>query len=166
MAGVANSVNGPQAAPYLPLSGGTMTGAAALKGVINASSAAAGVVGEVISSVIASGSAISVTTATATNITSISLSAGDWDVYASAGLIFAGNQGTEGHSWISTTSATLADLSVRSSVTGVTNASVISLTSPSIQVNVNSNTTVYLSCYAVSAGAITGCGKIWARRRR
>lgn len=51
-------------------------------------SATAGNVGEYISSTIASGSAVSLTNNTGANITSISLSAGDWDV--SGGVIFTG----------------------------------------------------------------------------
>lgn len=45
-------------------------------------SAAAGVVGEFITSTIAAGAPITLTTATSANITSISLTAGDWDVAA------------------------------------------------------------------------------------
>jgi hypothetical protein len=44
-------------------------------------SATAGNVGEIISSTVTSGSAISLTTATPVNMTSISLTAGDWDVW-------------------------------------------------------------------------------------
>lgn len=44
-------------------------------------SASAGAIGEIISSSIAQGSAVSLTTVTPVNITSISLTAGDWDVY-------------------------------------------------------------------------------------
>lgn len=44
----------------------------------------AGNVGELISSSIVVGSAVSLTTATPANITSVSLTAGDWDCYANA----------------------------------------------------------------------------------
>src|SRR6266852_2654039 len=51
-------------------------------------SALSGEIGEYISSNISAGSAISLTTATATNITTISLTAGDWDIEAN--LLFQG----------------------------------------------------------------------------
>lgn len=54
-------------------------------GRTNAGNATAGNVGEFIQSIIASGSAVTMTTGTATTITTISLTAGDWDVW---GLIF------------------------------------------------------------------------------
>lgn len=55
-----------------------------LVGTTTNNNAAAGSVGEVISSTIVSGSAVSLTTATPANITSISLTAGDWDVWFEA----------------------------------------------------------------------------------
>jgi hypothetical protein len=51
-----------------------------IPGTTTNDSAAAGLVGEYISSTIAVGSAVSLTTGTAANVTSISLTAGDWDV--------------------------------------------------------------------------------------
>ncbi len=60
-----------------------------LTGVTDASSASAGNVGEVITSTIAIGDAIELTTATGKTITSISLTAGDWYVYANIGFIAA-----------------------------------------------------------------------------
>ena len=71
-------------------------------------SAAAGYVGELIESEILVAGEVALTTATNANITSISLTAGDWDVWGSvvvspaAGTIPAIIRG-----WISTTSATL-----------------------------------------------------------
>lgn len=53
-----------------------------IPGTTTNNNAAAGNIGEYISSTIASGSAVSLTTSTLANVTSISLTAGDWDVYA------------------------------------------------------------------------------------
>ena len=50
-----------------------------LVGVTSASNAAAGSVGEIISALVAVGSPVSLVNATAKNVTSISLTAGDWD---------------------------------------------------------------------------------------
>lgn len=60
--------------------GGSITGQ--VPGSATNDSAAAGCIGEYISSVIAVGSAVGLTTTTPANLTSISLSAGDWDVDA------------------------------------------------------------------------------------
>ena len=60
---------------------GVVTLANGLAGVTTNSNAAAGIVGEYISSSIASGSAVSLTTGVSANVTSISLTAGDWEVY-------------------------------------------------------------------------------------
>ena len=52
-----------------------------IRGTTTNDNAAAGYVGEYTESIIAQGSAVSLTTATAANVTSISLTAGDWDVW-------------------------------------------------------------------------------------
>lgn len=71
--------------------------------------AAAGEVGEYVSSTVLVGSAVALTTATTANITSISLTAGDWDVWVNAR--FTGGATTTVQflqAGISTTSATLS----------------------------------------------------------
>lgn len=52
------------------------------KGTTTNNNAAVGYIGEFLSSVIASGSAVSLSSATTANVTSISLTAGDWDVFS------------------------------------------------------------------------------------
>jgi hypothetical protein len=61
-----------------------------LPGTSTNNNASAGNVGEYIESVIAAGSAISLTSGVNTNLTSISLTAGDWDVDLVADLLTAG----------------------------------------------------------------------------
>ena len=78
-------------------------------GTTTNNSAQAGSVGEYIESRVVQGSAVALTTATDTNVTSISITAGDWDV---GGLIaFDGNSTTLVQNALggaSTTSATLS----------------------------------------------------------
>ena len=70
--------------------------------------AAAGQVGEYTESIIAAGSAVSLTTATPANVTSLSLSAGDWDVWGAVSYGFDGTTNvTLTLSSISLVSATL-----------------------------------------------------------
>lgn len=61
-----------------------------LVGVTGESNAAAGSVGEYVSSTVLVGAAVSLVTATAKTVTSISLSAGDWDVWGTVGFAPAG----------------------------------------------------------------------------
>jgi hypothetical protein len=139
-------------------------------GVTNNAAASAGSVGELITSIIASGSAVSLVSNTAKNVTSISLSAGDWDVWGNVG--FPGNGVTtigQTRVWISSTSATSPDLSLYNgeSQTTVSPAASKGYQTPSVTFQLNGATTIYLSCLAVfSGGAQTACGGIYARRRR
>lgn len=135
-------------------------------GVTTNSSAAAGSVGEVISSVIAAASAITLTTTVAANITSISLTAGDWDVW---GLVHQTNGGlniTQAQGWVSSTSATAPDASIISqfNVSGASNWG-----SPVVQqiFKLASTTTIYLSTASVfPSGTTTAYGGLYARRVR
>lgn len=136
-----------------------------INGVTNASSAGSGVVGEVISSTVAApGNSIS--TATDTNLTSLSLTAGDWTVHGNVGIAGTGTLGS-GFAWISTTSATLpaAGLYSGMNIAGINGA--IGITAPSVRINVNSTTTVYLSARTnITSGTATIQGTIFARRER
>lgn len=142
-------------------------------GVIDASSSGAGNVGEVVSSLVASGSAVSLTTATPANITSISLTAGDWDVQANVNVLGASTTTAAAalqQVGISTTSATLPTdgsqvivaVPVATTTSFNTGASI-----PRVRINVSITTTVYLVAEATfTAGTVTAYGGITARRVR
>lgn len=149
----------------------TYTGTAitGINGVTDASSAAAGDVGQVISSLVVVGSPISLTTATAANITSISLTAGDWDVTGNINLTAAAATSTAAQGAIHTTSATLPvdGSEVYSGLQTTTTSYIDSITIPRKRVNVSVTTTVYLVAKATfSAGTVGGFGGITARRVR
>jgi hypothetical protein len=163
------------AGSYLPLSGGTLTGNLAfnpttdgITGTTAADNAGSGTVGEFISSNIAAASAISVSSNTPKNLTSLSLTAGDWDVGGNAVVVSAGVSMTETFVGINTTSATQPDLSyVSQYLTTVTNMENMGLTAPQQRINISSMTTVYIVVTAVfSTSTATMYGNIWARRRR
>jgi hypothetical protein len=136
-------------------------------GTTAADNAGSGKVGEFVSSQVLFGSAISLTTTVSANITSISLTAGDWDVWGSAGAVCATNALTAVSAGINTTSATLPDQSLQSFAQNITSPSTyVTESVPPQRVNVNTTTTVYLVENATSAGTITGFGYIAARRRR
>jgi hypothetical protein len=67
-----------------------LSGPTSLKGTITNDNASAGYVGELIESSLASGSATALSTGTAKTVTSISLTAGDWDVWGSVGFASGG----------------------------------------------------------------------------
>ena len=136
-------------------------------GTTAADNVTAGDVGELISSVIASGSAISFSNNTAANITSISLSAGDWDVRGNVSFNTSNGNGSQ-YAWISLASATLPNASLYSGPAATT--SILGsggVTTPTVRVNVSTTTTVYLSGQCqFGAGTTTCSGGIYARRIR
>jgi hypothetical protein len=85
----------------------TFTGQLIGKGTATNDSAASGYIGEYVSSTVAFGSAVSLTSASASNITSISLTAGDWDVWGNVGFAPSGiTSYTSQSAYITTTSVT------------------------------------------------------------
>lgn len=149
------------------------TGSPVLTGVTNGSSAAAGKVGEVISSAVSISPGISLTNATSANITSISLTDGDWDIY---GQIY----------FLPDATTTVVDIGASVSLTSATVASPSSLTESYAQIeatlttgvgqclalsvasnSISSTTTYYLVARAQFAvSTMVAGGKIIARRRR
>lgn len=136
-------------------------------GATDGGNAAAGIWGEYQSSAIASGGAVSLTDATAANITSISLTAGDWDVEGNVNIAGATATYSQGVAGISATSATLPTDGTE--VYSGAQFTLLSVTDgvalPRKRINVTVTTTVYLVGRAsFSAGTMTGYGSITARR--
>src|SRR6185312_5075904 len=126
--------------------------------------AAAGKVGEFVTSNVAAGSATSISSATATNLTSISLTAGDWDVWGNIRLASTGLNAAA-DVWISTTSATLPDASLRNGI--VVTHTAVALSAPTVRLSLSGTTTVYISAQiTITSGTSTQCGTLSARRVR
>jgi len=128
-------------------------------------SVGAGYVGYFVSSVIPFASAISISNNAAKNLTSITISAGDWDIY---GNIYFNPTGIASNAlcWISSTSATVPDASL---VNGISGSAIgaTAISAPFFQISVSSNTTIYLSGFlAFSTGTVNMCGGLYARIRR
>lgn len=133
--------------------------------------AASGYVGQFITANVASGSGVNVPNTTATNITSISLTAGDWLVWGNVGLIAsAGTTSTVQVSWVNTTSA-----SIPTDAAGGKNQQEYSAPAGSstylptglIRVSINTTTTVFLSCFAaIAVSTMSAHGVINAFRFR
>lgn len=136
-----------------------------ITGTTAGGNAAAGSIGEFVFN---SASSIAITSATPTNITSISLTAGDWDLEGSFGANPTSGSTTLARvaTGINTTSATLPAFTydVAGSYTTGFSASVVP---PAVRVSVSTTTTVYLvgfCSYGVST--LTASGSIRARRIR
>lgn len=138
-------------------------------GVSTNSNATAGNVGEYVSSLVAVGSAVSLTTATPANVTSISLTAGDWDVEANSNYTETTATASARSAGISSTSATLptdgseAYCGVQSTLTSEINTIALSRK----RFSLSGTTTIYLVAQATfSAGTVASFGTLTARRIR
>jgi hypothetical protein len=146
---------------------------AGIVGTTTNNNADAGSVGEFISSTILQANRVGLTTGTPVNVTSISLTAGDWDVSILLGL--SENSSTAWTYYIGSVSAVSATVStsVTNNVQGSVNSSTLAvvnvyLPGPVVRVSLASTTTYYL----VAQGGFTGgsgqaaFGTIRARRVR
>lgn len=143
---------------------GLITPLGGIAGVTNGSAAGAGQVGQVITN---SASGVSLTSNTPANCTSISLTAGDWNVWGSVYFNPAGTT-TQSQiaSGINTTSATLPAIPNYSVLTLSIPAGDVEAQTPPMQViNVSTTTTAYMIAYAqFSVSTETASCSITARR--
>ena len=143
-----------------------------LKGTTTNDSAAAGKIGEIIESTVLVGSAVSLTTATAADVTSISLTAGDWDVWGNVGLsLNAATTHTRFDAWISATSATFPTPPNGGAISGIraTMETGIAqfLSTGTTRVSIALTTTYYLSARcSFAVNTLAAYGYIGARRVR
>jgi len=144
-----------------------------IMGITGGSNAIAGEEGEYISSIVASGSAVSLTTGTDTNITSISLTAGDWDVIGMGFFTPSGTTNiTQLITGLTTVSATLSLLGDRIGITSYGSGGVVpgvfcGVPSVHTRFNITSTTTIYLvSKGTFTVSTLTGWGSLQARRVR
>jgi hypothetical protein len=108
------------------------------------------------------------TTATPLNITSITLTAGDWDVWANLNLSAGSATVTALAGGLSTTTGTLPTdgTECHDGQQSTTTSFKGTITIPPKPVNVSSSTPVYLVASGTfSAGNLLGYGAMYARRR-
>ncbi len=144
-------------------------------GTTTNNNAAAGSVGEVVTSTVAIGSPVALTDVTAADVTSISLTAGDWDVWGNVKCITSGAVTVFYlNTWISTVSATQnADNTLvgilQYGTEGLLLTSTILGVAPITQrISLAGTTTIYLGCTSHFTGGTSqsAYGVITARRRR
>lgn len=141
---------------------GQGTGGVEVQGSTAASNAQTGFVGEVFSSSILAASAITLTGTG--NLTSITLSAGDWDVTGNV-TVTTSTTLTKLTAGISTTTNTQPDVSLQSTIAG-TSTGIGGVVAPTQRINVSGSQTVYIVATTAGTGTIQICGNIFARRRR
>lgn len=127
----------------------------------------AGFIGEQSRAVVLSGAPVSVPTGTATNITSISLTAGIWDVSGVITFLPSAITGTAFVGSVSATSAvsgTTGDNRI-DGVTAPTALGGVTLTIPSYRVTTTTTISYFLVTFAsYTVGTLTACGRISATR--
>lgn len=150
---------------------GKGTGGVALLGTSTNDDAAAGDIGEVISSFVTSGSAVALSTGAAKTVTSISLTAGDWTVCGFVYFIANGSTLTRAIGSVSPTNDTLSTLASIADGYGAWVGS--STVPPQIQAgcyrkSVSGTTTMYAVAFSDFSGGsgATAFGGLWARRPR
>lgn len=138
------------------------------RGTITNDNAATGYIGEFLSSNVAQGSSVPLTHATGANVTSLSLTAGDWDVQALAAFIAgSGAIVTQTASSISTTSGTAVTSAATIINSGVPATLTAQYPTAVTRISVASTTTVYLvSIGYFSGGTLGAYGYLSARRVR
>jgi hypothetical protein len=149
---------------------GANIGAGHLPGTQTNDNAAAGQVGEYISSIRGSGSGLTIASAAVVNLTTISLTPGDWDVAGELTLVTNGS--TLIQAGISTASAVMPNgpadntsLSVAQATTAILFNTVLALAP--CRMSFTTTTTVYLVASQTGGGATpAGFGKLRARRMR
>ena len=167
---ILNYLNGAMTLPGTVTVSGQLIG----KGTATNDSAAAGYIGEIISASVLIGAAISLTLDSPANITSISLTAGDWDV--SGAIWFTGGATTTVTYLVGAVSATSATLPTRGDsnytsnphggATLFNNAAAGYMIGP-YRVSLASTTTYYLVTQAgFATSTCSGFGIIRARRVR
>jgi len=143
--------------------------AGAIAGTATNDSAAAGQVGEFVQTLVATGAAVSLTTATPANVGSISLTAGDWDVEAGLNINFGSATTTASSGGISATTATLPTDGSEAPI-GVQMTTTTAIVGRALQrkrVSIATTTTIYLVASATfTAGTAAAWGCINARRVR
>ena len=147
-------------------------------GTATNNNAAVGQIGEFVTATVASGAAVALTTAVAANVTSISLTAGDWDISAQVDhLIAATTSVTQLNASISLTSATLSgqpggaglgtDATAVSSFAAMVPAANITQGVALVRLSVAATTTVFLVVQDMfTLSTISAFGTIRARRVR
>jgi hypothetical protein len=142
-----------------------LTGVSPLPGVVNASDAAAGKVGEFLSA--SSSSAVSLVNSTITSLVSLTLTPGDWDVSGSLALNTTDAAFTSVTVSLNTVTTAIQAFPNRFQLCVALTAVAQHFPVPVQRISVSANTTVYVvASIGFTSGSVTAQGYIRARRVR
>lgn len=147
----------------------TATKALSVQGVTDGSAAAAGFVGEFVQALLDAASAVTLANNTVSNVLSISLTAGDWDVDGSLNFNSTVATVTGGAAGITATSATLPTdgSEVCDGVLSTLLTSASGVTMPRKRISITTTTTIYaVGRKTFALGAVKAYGCMSARRIR
>jgi len=147
-----------------------VSGTTTLNGLVGTQTndnAAAGWVGELVQSNVLNSALVNLTNNVITNMTSISLTAGDWYLYGNAFFNASAAAGSLYQAQITSTSAAFADPSLQY-YTSAGNAMPSNGGSvPGLRVSLAATTTYYMVVRSIfSSGTVGACGQLAARRVR
>lgn len=138
-------------------------------GIATNTAGVAGEVGEYITSTVLVGAAVSISTGVAKDVTTISLTAGDWQVTGVVYVVSAGSL-TQVSAWTSSTANTFPTRpnngGIGDSGTIAAGASTVGLNAGSQQFLLSGTTTISLGAFAAFSSTATAYGFIGARRMR
>lgn len=146
-----------------------------IPGTATNDSAGAGKVGQIISATVASGSPISLVDGAAKTVTSISLTAGDWDVYgvvhfdrgAGTTLFRLFGSISQTDNTVDFSPGAFGSLSFPAAGTVPDTTSAVTITVPTVPVSVSTTTTIYLTVnQGFTVSTLVAWGSIVARRVR
>lgn len=154
------------ASKYKISKGGIVT-ATAQVGTTTNDNAAAGQIGEIVESTVLIGSAVALTTATSVNVTSISLTAGDWDVWGNVAFSLGGGTTiTALVGWINSVSATIPT-NPNGGAYAHFGGDARTFSVGCRRISLAATTTIYLTVYTTFAvSTLSSYGYIGARRVR
>jgi hypothetical protein len=149
----------------------------AFRGTTTNNNAAAGIVGEVIQANLSQATPTALTSGTAANVTSITLTAGDWEIDSTIEFTLTGATVTDRTCSLSTTTATHGTFIASGSLSAggrvqkldayVTASGIDSVTIKRTRISLSAGTTLYLVASATfSAGTVGVSGTLYATRRR
>ena len=135
-------------------------------GTITNNDAIAGYVGRFLTATTGPSPGVTLTTSTSADVITLSLPAGDWDVWGNVLCSGAGLNMSFAAIWLSLSSATLPSAYLRNSISQAA-FSTFSTSAPQLRISLPSTTTIYLSTQAIfSSGSVSAFGTINARIRR
>jgi hypothetical protein len=143
---------------------GKGTGGVYIVGVSTNSAAVTGQVGELLSATNLAASPITFSNGVAKTLQSITLTAGDWDVWGS--IFCTATTVTLGKAGLFTTTNTLPDNSLQTLVVPLATGAALALMAPQLPFSVAGSTTIYLVGQFSGTGTLSCSGGIYARRRR